>query len=271
MARAALADLRIRQGRLEEAAHLLAYCGDRWDAVPARAKLHYARGEYELAVSLIKHGLRQIGDDRVRAVPLLALLTDAEIGRGNIEGAEASAQRATALAKSSMPAVVAEAALARARVAEAADDSSGAIVEYQAGLDAIGQMEVPLVRAALHLGLARVLAKVDRPAAVPEARAALELYELLGAPEAEICVTLLKRLGVAASYHPVKVSSPLSELSRREREVIRLVGEGLSNPDIAQRLFISPKTVEHHVSSILSKLGFRSRLEVVRSLDPALR
>jgi DNA-binding NarL/FixJ family response regulator len=271
MARAALADLRIRQGRLEEAAQLLAYCGDRWDAIPARAKLHYSRGEYEHAVSLIKHGLRQIGDDRVRAVPLLALLTDAEIGRGNIEGAASAAQKATALAELSTPALVAEAALARARASEAADDVSGAIADYQSGLQTIGQMEAPLIRAALHLGLARVLALVDRSAAVPEARAALTLYEQLGAPEAEICVTLLKRLGIAASYHPVRVASPLADLSRREREVIRLVGEGLSNPEIAGRLFISPKTVEHHVSSILSKLGLRSRLEVVRRLDPALR
>ena len=99
MARAALADLRIRQGRLEEAAQLLAYCGDRWDAMPARAKLHQARGEHEHAASLIKHALRQIGDDRVRAVPLLALLVDAEIGRGNIEGATVAADRATALAE----------------------------------------------------------------------------------------------------------------------------------------------------------------------------
>ena len=170
-----------------------------------------------------------------------------------------------------MPVLMAEAALARARSAEAADDLSAAITEYQAGLQAIGQTEAPLIRAALHLGLARVLADIDRPAAVPEAQAALALYEQLGAPEAEICVTLLKRLGIAASYHPVRVSSPLADLSRREHEVIRLVGEGLSNPEIARRLFISPKTVEHHVSSILSKLGLRSRLDVVRGLDPALR
>jgi DNA-binding NarL/FixJ family response regulator len=271
MARGALADLRIRQGRLEEADQLLAYCGDRWDAIPARAKLHYARGEHEHAVSLIKLALRQIGDDRVRAVPLLALLTDAEIGRGNVEGAAASARHATALAEPSMPALLAEAALARARAAEAANDREAAIADYYAGLQATGQMEAPLVRAALHLGLARLLAERDSSAAIPEARSALAIYERLGAPEAEICVTLLKRLGVPASYHPVRVDSPLAGLSRREREVIQLVGEGLSNPEIGRRLFISPKTVEHHVSSILSKLGLQSRMEVVTGLDPALR
>jgi DNA-binding CsgD family transcriptional regulator len=270
MARSALADLRIRQGRYKEADQLLAYCGDRWDAIPVRAKLHYTRGEFEHAVSLIKQALRQIGDDRVRAVPLLALLVDAEIGRGDVEAAEASAQRASTLAVPSMPTLVAEAALARARARAAANDKNGAIADFQAGLEAIGQMEARLVRAALHLGLARVLADVDPTAAVPEARSALALYEQLGAPEAEMCVTVLKRLGIAASYNPVPVTNPLADLSPREREVIRLVAHGMSNPEIAAKLFISPKTVEHHVSNILSKLGLRSRVEV-KGLDPAFR
>ena len=51
--------------------------------------------------------------------------------------------------------------------------------------------------------------------------------------------------------------------------MLRLVGQGRSNPEIATRLFISPKTVEHHVSSILSKLGLRSRVEV-GGIDPSL-
>jgi DNA-binding NarL/FixJ family response regulator len=51
-------------------------------------------------------------------------------------------------------------------------------------------------------------------------------------------------------------------LSRREREVVPLVAEGLSNAEIARRLFVTPKTVEHHVTSILGKLGLRTRAEV---------
>jgi DNA-binding NarL/FixJ family response regulator len=51
-------------------------------------------------------------------------------------------------------------------------------------------------------------------------------------------------------------------LTRRELEVAALLAEGLSNADVARRLFISPKTAAVHVSNILMKLGMSSRSEV---------
>jgi DNA-binding NarL/FixJ family response regulator len=56
--------------------------------------------------------------------------------------------------------------------------------------------------------------------------------------------------------------SGLETLSRREREVVPLLAEGLSNAQIAKLLFITPKTVEHHITNILGRLGLRTRTEV---------
>jgi DNA-binding NarL/FixJ family response regulator len=56
-------------------------------------------------------------------------------------------------------------------------------------------------------------------------------------------------------------NDPLSELSEREREVLELVGEGLTNRQIGERMFLAEKTVKNYVSSLLSKLGLQRRTQ----------
>lgn len=63
----------------------------------------------------------------------------------------------------------------------------------------------------------------------------------------------------AAGRRPSRRSWPAGGVTAREAEVFRLLGEGLSNADIADKLFLSVRTVETHVSSLLAKLQLRSR------------
>jgi DNA-binding CsgD family transcriptional regulator len=56
------------------------------------------------------------------------------------------------------------------------------------------------------------------------------------------------------------------ELTAQEAQIARLARDGLSNPEIGARLFLSPRTVEWHLRKVFSKLGIRSRLELARAL-----
>jgi DNA-binding NarL/FixJ family response regulator len=92
----------------------------------------------------------------------------------------------------------------------------------------------------------------------------LAIFERLGSRrDADRSAALLRSLGVnVRSGGGAGDRGGLDYLSRREREVVQLLAEGLSNAEIARQLFVTPKTVEHHVTSILGKLGLRSRAEV---------
>src|SRR5579875_2318633 len=115
-ARAALADLRIQQGRLAEAEQLLLGLDDRVEALAPLARLYGARGDHELAVAVARRGVRLLGADRLRAAPLLLAAVAAELGRGDLEAAAATAAELTGVAtKAGQPTPIAQAALATAR------------------------------------------------------------------------------------------------------------------------------------------------------------
>ena len=94
--------------------------------------------------------------------------------------------------------------------------------------------------------------------AVAEAKSALADFERLeAARHADAAAALLRSLGAPIRTGPKGIGA----LTKREAEVLELVGAGLSNPEIGDRLYITRKTVEHHVGSVLSKLGLRNRAE----------
>jgi DNA-binding CsgD family transcriptional regulator len=59
-------------------------------------------------------------------------------------------------------------------------------------------------------------------------------------------------------------TSGWGSLTPAERDVVRLVSEGLGNSDIATRLFVSPRTVQSHLTHVYSKLGLASRVQLVQ-------
>jgi DNA-binding CsgD family transcriptional regulator/tetratricopeptide (TPR) repeat protein len=98
-----------------------------------------------------------------------------------------------------------------------------------------------------------------------DGRAAVELVDRMGAPALRAALLRDRReraLPVPRGPRPASRANP-ALLTGRELEVLQLLAEGLSNGDIAQRLFLSEKTVGHHVSAVLRKLGEPTRSRAV--------
>ncbi len=98
-------------------------------------------------------------------------------------------------------------------------------------------------------------------------RQALEIFEKLGArPMTGVVARRLREMGIRGIPRGPRPSTRAhpSGLTPREVEIAALIVQGLSNLEIAKRSYVSVKTVDHHVSSILSKLGVRGRVDIAR-------
>lgn len=253
-----LADLRVRQGRYDEAARLLS--GFEFDSFAVRplARLHLARGEYDSARRVLRRAAPGASAEHPLQAPELALLVEVEVAAGRLDDARAICRSLAAVARLvGVPRIDALAAYA-AGVTAAAAGEPDAVARLEAALAGFVAADLPLEAARTRLALSRLLAESAPEVAVAEARAALAAFDALAAAaDADDAASHLRRLGKPGRPAPRGPGA----LTRREAEVLRLLAEGLSNDQIAQRLFLSKRTVEHHVSNILGKLGLTTRTE----------
>jgi DNA-binding CsgD family transcriptional regulator len=132
---------------------------------------------------------------------------------------------------------------------------------YQAALGTQGIASQPLAQARTELAYGQWLRRVHRRVeARPHLRAALELFEQLGAtPRAEQARTELRASGETARRRD---PSTLIQLTVQERQVSRLAAQGMTNQQIADRMFLSRHTVGYHLHKVYAKLGITARAEL---------
>ncbi|MBT2420505.1 LuxR family transcriptional regulator [Streptomyces sp. ISL-24] len=96
---------------------------------------------------------------------------------------------------------------------------------------------------------------------------ALEAFDSFGAPHcAAQARTELRALGTPAAPAPTAPDNPTARLTAQQLLVARMAAEGATNREIAARLALSPRTIDHHLRGVFTRLGIRSRIELVRLL-----
>jgi len=145
--------------------------------------------------------------------------------------------------------------------------------DHEAGLDAYlrvveSAILPPPVRGTARVAAARCLLALGRPGpAAEQASLAGELLARWGGWRVEQLEQVRDRLGLRPADGPRAVTGTAA-LTPRELEVALLIADGLTNAELARRLYISPRTAAVHVSSILHKLGVSSRTEVADVVRP---
>jgi DNA-binding CsgD family transcriptional regulator len=253
-----LADLRVKQGRFEEAQRLLE--GNDFHPIARRAlaTVALARGELALAEELVGLCLEGESPSDPACAPALELLGQIHLARDDVAAAGDALERLAGLATGSGDdRASAYADLAAGRV-QAARGDERASAQLQSALERFAKLDLPLEAGRAQHQLAKAIAPAAPEAAAREARAALRTFERIGAGgDVDATAALLRELGAPGRAWPKRYGP----LTKRETEVLALLATGCSNAEIAERLYISKRTAEHHVASILSKLDLRSRAE----------
>jgi LuxR family maltose regulon positive regulatory protein len=256
--RARLGWLRCRQGRLDEAESLCRQVAWYPLAQLGLVEVALARGDLDQAARLADRHLRALpAADQLLRAPGLELAIRVAVAAGNIDGAEARmAELDVTVSTVETGPLRASRAFCAALLARARGDLPAAQAGFVDAVDLWTRDGAPYETAVARTELGAVLRSYgDRVAAVREWQAAREAFATLGA--------ILGRDRVDELLSQTAPAAGGSLLSNREREVLRLVADGLSDREIGARLRLSPHTVHRHVANIRTKLGQPSRAAAV--------
>jgi ATP/maltotriose-dependent transcriptional regulator MalT len=252
---ARLGELRARQGRTEEARALFERALPVRPALVGLGALALEEGDALGAADIAERILRRIGDAApIERVPALELLARARAELGELDRAgEALAELCDIAERLGTRYLRGRARLVTGEVAERRNDHEEARRSLEDALDLFAECAAPYEAALARLALSRTLVSLGRrDLAAAEAERARVEFAKLGATRD------MSRAGA-----PGEVSAEAGELTPREREVLTLVAQGLSDAEIAERLVVSPHTVHRHVANVRTKLALPSRAAAV--------
>ncbi|WP_344399436.1 LuxR C-terminal-related transcriptional regulator [Streptomyces longisporus] len=143
-----------------------------------------------------------------------------------------------------------------------------AVEHYRTALDLHAQGDRDFERARTELLFGSALRRLHRRT---EARdrlySALEAFEYFGAPHcAAQARAELRALGAPATPARGRTDDPATRLTAQQLLIARMAADGATNREIAARLALSPRTIDHHLRGVFSRLGIRSRIDLVRLL-----
>lgn len=256
-----LAELRRRQGRITEAEELFARCESHPLSLVGRASVVLDDDRPGEAVELVDRYLRRFPGRKVERCAALEIVVRARARMGHENRVHEALAELREIASRAPTGPLRAAALAAEGVVSAtAGDHDAARRSFEDAHDLLAASGATFDAARVRVELASTLRALGREAAARrEIEDALGVFRRLGANRDAARAEEMLAQPPAGGRARQAPNWPLKELSSRELEVLGHLAQGLTNPEIAERLVISEHTAHRHVSNILRKLDVPSR------------